>query len=223
MFNETLRARMLAQGGRLAYPIPDALTALIYAAAAAFPSFFPMELRDDLAFALLAEGAFLMMQGTLVDIATRLRKRPPVWAVPLIFGGVLLFSEHAREMLRFAWQRGPVVFAPLLLSLVQRATVLWRMPERPRIERIAARALIANRISTGLALLAVLTATMIAGVVFPQSHERLSGPWVFLTIGAIYFAIAAFDDWRVRGPKFADRPSVLFRYDAIGIDYLAPL
>lgn len=212
MIHDTLRARVLARSGRLAYPIPDALTALVFAAAAAF-DFFPPQVRDDLGFALLAEGAFLMMQGTLVDIATRLKKRPPVWAVPLIFGAVLLFSDYAREMVRFAWARGPVVFAPLLLSLVQRALVLWHMPVRPRIERIAARALVANRITTGLALLAVLTAAMIIG---PPA-------WLFLTLGAIYFAIAAFDDWRVRGPKFAERPSVLFRWDPIGIQYLEPL
>lgn len=180
-------------------------------AVAATTDFFSLQ-RDELIFVLMVEGGFLLMQGTLVDIATRLKKRPPIWAVALIVAAVVLFSGEALDVLRLAWQRGLVVFLPLLVSLGERATVLWRMPDRPTIEKIAARALISNRITTALVLFALMTAAMLLG--FDEGA---------LAAGAIYFAVAAFDDWRVRGRRFAERPSVLFRFDPIGLEYLQPL
>jgi hypothetical protein len=198
---------------RFAFPIPDAVMAAIFALAAAFPYVYP-ELQDELGFVLMVEGGFLLMQGTLVDIATRLEKRPPIWAVALIVVGVVLFSRETLGVLQLAWQRGLVVFLPLLVSLGERATVLWRMPGRPTNEKIAARALISNRITTALVLLALLTAAMLLGY---------TGVRFGLIAGAIYFAVAAYDDWRVRGRKFAERPSVLFRFDPIGFKYLQPL
>lgn len=101
--------------------------------------------------------------------------------------------------------------------------VLWYMPRYSRTEKIAARALIANRMLTALVLLAILTALMIAGVAFSQDHDFFNGAWTFLTAGALYFGIAAFDGWRVRGRRFAERPAVLFRYDMIHIEYLEPV
>lgn len=187
--------------------------AAILGLAAAFPFVFP-QVQDELGFGLMVEGGFLMMQGTLVDIATRLRKRPPVWAVALIVAAVVLLSDEARGVLGLAWQRGALVFVPLLVSLGERATVLWRLPDRPTIEKIAARALISNRITTALVLLAILTAAMLLG---------FSGARFALAAGAVYFAVAAYDDWRVRGRRFAERPSVLFRFDPIGVKYLEPL
>ncbi|MGZ5473470.1 MAG: hypothetical protein ACXW31_08630 [Thermoanaerobaculia bacterium] len=214
--------------------MPDALLALLFAAVAVLEVLTPEQLvavppflfeaREELAFVLLVEGGFLLAQGTLVDIATRLKKRPPIWVVPLIVAAVVIFSEHTWDVLRIAWQRGSLVFVPLLLSVAERGTVLWRMPGRPQIEKIAARALISNRIITGLGLLGLVTAAMIIGVVFPRIYDfEARSPMITLLAGAIYFAVAAYDDWRVRGPKFAERPRVLFRYDAIGIKYLEPL
>jgi hypothetical protein len=221
------RAVLLQRSGQLSFPIPDALMAILLAAAAAV-EFFPeraphflLAARQDLFFALVVEGGFLMMQGTLVDIATRLRKRPPVWAVVLITGGVLLFSGHALEIVRWAWQRGTVAFIPIALSLMQRATILWHMPDRSRNEKIAARALIGNRITTGLGVLGIATALMVTGVIFPERFTF--GDWIPLALGSLYFAIAAFDDWRVRRPAFAENPRVLFRFDPIGLKYLEAL
>ncbi len=214
--------RLLQSGRRFALPLPDAVMALALAAAAWVDFFFP--LQDDLFFALIVEGGFLMAQGTLVDIATRLRKRPPIWAAALIVIGVMLFSQYTLDVIKMAWQQGSVIFVPLLISIAERGTVLWRMPDRPRIEKIAARALIANRIATGLWLCGLVTAAMIASAVFPNLYDyttaRALPP---LMAGALYFAIAAFDNWRVRGPRFAARPRVLFGWDTISIDYLEPV
>jgi hypothetical protein len=124
------------------------------------------------------------------------------------------------SVLKMAWAQGTGVFIPMLLSVAQRATVLWHMPTRSRIEKIAARALIANRITTGLGLFGLVALGMIAGVAFGSTFEFWNRPWLFLAAGAIYFAVAAYDDWRVRGARFAERPRVLFGFDPMGIGYL---
>lgn len=193
--------------------MPDAALAVILAAAA-FLDYFPPDARDDLMFVLIVEGGFLMAQATLVDIATRLRKRPPVWLAALILAGVVLFSEGSFGVVKIAWSGGSLVFVPFLISLAERGTILWRMPSRTTIEKIAARALIANRIVTGLGIAALVTVLTLTDT---------GGPMVPFMAGALYFAVAAYDDWRVRGRSFAKRPRVLFGYDAIGIDYLAPV
>lgn len=224
-----VRLRVLQMGRRLAFPVPDALLALIFAAAALADFLTPeqmrhyphrlLEVRDELAFSLFIEGGFLLSQATLVDIATRLRKRPPIWVVALIAVAVLLFSSNAWDTLRTAWQRGALFFFPLLLSLGERAMILWRMPGRSRVEKIAERALIGNRITTGIALLALMVAAMFLSMRFPV----VEGTWVMLMAGALYFGIAAFDEWRVRGRRFAEKPRVLFGFDPIHINYLEPV
>ena len=154
--------------------IADALMALLFAVAAVRP--FPG--MDGLMFVIFVEGGFLMMQATLIDIATRLKKRPPIWAVVLIVGGVLLFTGgYAHDVLRMAWNSGMAVFVPLLFSLAQRARVLWLMPQRTRVQKIAARALAGNRITTGLALGGLVTAALIAG--------WMDRPWIMPAAGAI--------------------------------------
>ena len=229
---DTVRVRLLQRGRRFAFPLPDALTAIVFAAAALMDFLSPEQLatlppgvvqaRNELVFALFVEGGFLMAQGTLIDIATRLKKRPPILVVPIILGAVVLFSGHSLDVLKAAWGRGMLVFIPLLISLAERGTVLWTMPGRSRIEKIGARAVVANRITTALGLFALLTAAMVAGVAFPQ-YNLFEGGWIFFAAGAIYFTVSAFDDWRVRGKRFAERPTVLFRFDPIHIDYLAPV
>ena len=228
MTSEALRARVMHAGSRVALPLPDALMAAVFAFAALVEFLPPQHVpfwflgpREDLQFGLLVEGGFLMMQGTLVDIATRLRKRPPLWLALLILAGVVLFSNEARAVVVMAWHRGSFVFIPLLLSLLERAAVLWRMPDQPRIRKIAERALIANRITTALGLFALLTAHMLVTVAWPNLWP--AGNWQFFAAGAIYFAVAAYDDWRVRGKKFAERPTVLFRFDPLHISHLDPL
>jgi len=152
--------------------------ALIFTLAACRVPWFAQ--REELVFGLVAEGGFLMMQGTLVDIATRLKKRPPIWVIAVIVIGVALFSREAMDVLRAAWSRGMVVFIPLLLSLAERGAILWHLPARPRVEKIAARALISNRITTGLALFALLTLAMLLGVMFHGAFETVNPSIVVL-------------------------------------------
>lgn len=212
------RARLLLRANRYAFPIPDAVMALILAGAA----FGAIPPHAELVSALVVEGGFLFTEAALVDVATRLKKRLPLWAVVLIAAGIALFTGGLAP-LREAWGKGWAVFIPLLFSLGERAAVLWRMPERPRVQKIAARALISNRITMAMAALALIAAAMIAGMIFLDAFDTLNGPMTLFGAGAIYFAVAAFDEWRVRGRRFAERPSVLFRFDPIHHDYLEPV
>jgi len=126
------------------------------------------------------------------------------------------------EVLRAAWSMGIYVFVSMLLSLIERGAILRRMPERPRIEKIAARALISNRIITAMMFLGSFFAAIII-VAALMSRKWPDESWPQLAAGAIYFAIAAFDDWRVRGRRFAENPRVLFGFDPIHIHYLEPV
>jgi hypothetical protein len=63
------RAELLRRWRRFGVPLPDALMAVVYACAATLDILAPA--RDELLFLLIIEGGFLMMQGTLIDIATR--------------------------------------------------------------------------------------------------------------------------------------------------------
>lgn len=204
-----------ARARRFAFPVPDAMLALLYALAA-FGDVLPHEMTEALAFGILIEGGFLLMQATLVDIATRLKKRPPFWLIPIMVGAILLFmGGSAWEVLKMAWDRGMAFFLPLLLSLLERGYILWQMPVRTRVQKIAARALIGNRIVTGIALCVL---TLVASIALDSVGE-----WLVFSASALYFGIAAYDDARVRRPKFAERPRVLFRYDVLHIEYLEPL
>ncbi|HVE71882.1 MAG TPA: hypothetical protein VNI54_10975 [Thermoanaerobaculia bacterium] len=218
--SESIAARLR----RYAFPVPDALLAFIYlifAVAHFFPHYVPHAMfgaTEGLGFALIVEGAFLFGQGTLVDVATRLKKRPPIWLVPFILGGVILFVGNqtgAWEVIKAAWSQGTVAFLPLLLSLIERGVMLWQMPTRTTTQKMAARALISNRIITALVL----------GILFAIASLALGlgAAWPVMLAGALYFAIAAYDDIRVRRPAFAANPKVLFRYDVLGVKYLEPL
>lgn len=174
-------------------------------------------------FSLIVEGGFLFTQAALVDVATRLRKRPPLWAGIAIAVALVLVTGPAMGVLRDAWNHGMVVFLPLLLSLAQRATLLWTMPTRTRVEKLAARALVSNRITMALLSLAIVAASAITSIVAPGRFAALEGPAAMFGAGALYFAVAAFDDWRVRRRRFAERPTVLLRFDPIHYDYLDPV
>ena len=175
---------------------------------------------DQLYFVVIFEGAFLMLQGTLVDIATRLKKRPPLWLVPLIGIAVLLFSPYGLEGVKQAWEMGSAVFIPIAISLYSRFMVMWHMPECSHLQKLAARAQISNRIATGLGALLIGCAVIVAGMI---TSRTFFSHGIFFGLASLYFAIAAYDDRRVRRPAFAKNPTVLFGFDVIHFKHMDPL
>jgi hypothetical protein len=77
--------------------------------------------------ALAAEGASLMFFCTLVDIASRVQRRPPWWLAILIVGGVLLLYPDLITVLKAAFEEGLWVFLPLAWSLGERIRELWTL------------------------------------------------------------------------------------------------
>lgn len=213
---------------RAAHSLPDAILALVFAlaaAAAALPHSFPqtiLESLHELYFAMYVEAGFLILQLALVDMATRLDKPMPTGLYIAVVVTVTLFLGLPLEVLRAAWVMGVGAFVPLLLSLIERGASLRRMPERPRIEKVAARALISNRIITAITLIGSFVAAILIVVVLTP-YEWPDESWPTLAAGALYFAIAAFDDWRVRGRRFAERPRVLFGREVLRIEHFDPM
>ena len=221
------RQRLMQRGVRAGLPVPDAVFAVLFASAAVIQLLRPeLVLRiqpftQQLLFGMLIEGGFLMMQAALVDVATRLRTKPPLWLGIGIMVALLLFSMGSLQTLQFVLERGGwVVLIPLLVSMAERATLMWRMPTRPRIEKLAERALISNRITVALMLLASFAIVM-ATITLTKSETAIMP--ILCLGGAFYYGVAAFDSWRVRGRRFAGNPRVLFRYDFLGIDQMHSL
>ena len=220
------RARGALTPGQLALPVGDALTALLLLGVVVM-SYLPLanpelgprlgQFARDLTFGVYFEGAFLLLQWTLSDIATRLKKRPPIWAIVLTAALLLLLNPEARGILMIAHQQGGIaVLIPLLVSVASRFSTMWTMPSRPPIEKLAARAQSEARLYTAIALLGAVTLLQLAGAAMNISGSDMP----ILAAGAIYFAIAAFDDWRVRRASFAKRPTMLFTRKRLAFEEL---
>jgi hypothetical protein len=230
------RSRMLGGKSGFTLPATDGVMAFLLLLVAIIPFLPPAlvpaflavridELRENLIFGLTVEGAFLMMQWSLTDIAVRLTKRPPLPVVILIAAGLIVMYPETRVMLLEARERGLAVLLPLLVSLAQRFTILWRMPSWPRIARIASDALVQNRVLTGLGLFGVLLVLLMVSRAVPQLAflDVSENRDLLLAAGAVYFAIAAYDDRRVRTNAFARRPRILFKRGKMDLsDYPEP-
>ena len=215
-------ARPLAIAGKL---LPELSVALGAVAWQLWPERVGPQVGAGLTFVGLTEVLFAMAQGTLTDVATRLRRRPPWWLVLLIGGGLGLFYPDTVTMLRHAFREGWTVLLPFAWSLLERLRELWTMPEAPRLEKLRRRALVSGRIS--IVLIVPGAALAVAGVTYALESEpggfdllgRTAGWWL-----AAAFALAAADVVRVHRPSFARRPRALVPgLDPLGVTYLAPL
>ena len=207
-------------------PVADAVLALLFMASA-IASFRPeilrvipgdqKELETWLGQVLILEAVFLVFSGTLVDLATRIKRRPPVIVIIALAAAIPLFSEPLRAIVFEAWSKGLIAFIPVAVSLSDRVAVLWYMPSAPPEDRLAARALMANRILSGLTILVIFAGFIVASMVV---SDLLIEGWQLGVLVALYFLIAAVDEMRVRRPSFAANPTVLFRYDLLDVKRL---
>ncbi len=160
--------------------------------------------------ALVAEGASLMFFCTLVDIASRVKKRPPWWAIVLIVGGVFLMYPEMIEMLVMVFEFGIWIFLPLAWSLFERIRELWSLPGAPDAEKVRRRTLTFDRLWVGLH---IMGASAVLAVVLVLASEEgmgaLANPILPIGVALLFYGVAAFNAWRVHQPAFARKPTSL--------------
>jgi hypothetical protein len=182
-------------------------------------------LRDSIGFVALVEVLFCMAQGTLTDIATRLKKPPPLWLGLLILGGLALFNPDVVSVVVGMFRQGWAIFLPFAWSLVERARELWTMPRASQLEKLRRRALTSGRISLVLVFGGAAVATLCVG--YFLDHGRGGAPLLERTAFwwlAAAFSLTAYDVVRVHRPAFERHPRALFgRFDPLGVTDLAPV
>jgi hypothetical protein len=178
-----------------------------------------------LMFAVMADGATLMLSATLVDVASRMRTAPPWWLGILISAGILIVYPDTIMLLREAWSLGLGIFAPFAWSIIERLRELWTLPAASTLEKIRRRTLTFDRLYSalivgGVSTIAALVLAICNDGSFPVHLFEQGAPWVVL----VFYAIAAFNAWRVHTPAFARRPRSLWPWIDQGQNtYLNPL
>jgi hypothetical protein len=205
--------------------LPELWMVGVALALALWPERVGLQMVEGLYLVALAEVVFCLAQGTITDLATRLRKRPPWWLLVLIVGGLALFYPDGVRMARAAFAQGWAVFVPFAWSLFERVRELWTLPEASRLEKLRRRALVSGR----MALVLVFAWSAVAVACISYVLDSSEGGFVMLegTAGwwlAGAFAAAAFDIVRVHRPAFENRPRALLRrFDPLGVEDLSPL
>ena len=209
----------------LARLLPEISVAVMALACALVPRLQTPEVQDMLAAVIFLELVFCLGQGTLTDLATRLRTAPPAWfAIALGVGFGVLILVYAREVLELARELGWVLLLGILWSGAERLREIWTMPSASRAEKLRRRALVGGRIELVLAAGAGWVLIACATYLIDDStggFRALDGHAAGFV--AAFFSLTAFDVWRVHRPAFLLRPRSLLRIDPLGIEYLAPL
>lgn len=163
------------------------------------PQFNP----EAVSFMLVAEAGSLLFFCTLIDIATRIERRPPVWLGLLIIGAVVVLNGYMLKVLILAWDQGFWVFLPLLWSVLDRGRALWLLPGASRLEKIRRRTLTFDRLHIGILVSVISLAVALFIIVKPDSDvSLLLNPRLHAALGTIFYATMAFDAWRVYRPQF---------------------
>jgi hypothetical protein len=194
-------------------------------AAAIAPAWLPPVVGQSLQAIVLVEVLFCMAQASLTDIATRLRKAPPVWLGVLILAGLAVMNPEVARMVIGMFREGWMVFLPFAWSLVERGRELWTMPRASSLEKYRRRALVSGRISIVLVVAGTfLAATAIRAIRSGMGPEfEPIGPHTYWWL-VLAFSLSSFDVLRVHLPAFERRPRALFgRLDPMGVRDLSPL
>lgn len=174
---------------------------------------------------LVLEVVFLVPQLTLVDVATRLKARPPWWLVLPMTIALLLLAPGGMDALRLLAANQSWLLMPALWSVAQRAYILWTIPGRPDLERMRLRAQAGGRANIGgMCLIAALALSFLRTSGPPGLFEVVRMEDCLSLLIALYFSLCAFDCWRLRGERFARNPTPFLWWDYVGVkDHNVPL
>ena len=132
--------------------LPEITLVVIALAFALVPRLQTPEMRGILDATVFLEFAFCLAQGTLTDLATRLRKPPPAaLGIALAVGAGLVLLGNTRDFLDLSRELGWVMFLGILWSGAERLREIWTMPNASRAEKLRRRALVGGRIELVLA------------------------------------------------------------------------
>lgn len=205
--------------------LPELAMVLAALAVALMPERVPTSVRESMEFVVLVEVLFCMAQATLTDIATRIKKPPPLWLGLLILGGLALFNPDVVSVVVGMFRQGWAIFLPFGWSLVERGRELWTMPRASQLEKLRRRALVSGRISLVLVFGGAAVATLCVSYLLDNGRggapllERTAFWWL-----AAAFSLTAYDVVRVHRPAFERHPRALFgRFDPLGVTDLAPV
>lgn len=232
----------LSPGVRVLHALPDLAIGLVFlyaacdrlldtrltSAAMEIAPWWPVVDDRVLWLTIALEGLFLLPQISLVDIATRIRKRPPWWAIPPILVVVLLFVPGGSSLLPLLLDPSGAMFIPVAFSIWQRGQMLWTLPGRPRLERERARAIMGGRLNIAIAVGAPLLVFELGRAIYNTATGGMGGTSLLedgITVwfvASVYFLVAAFDHWRVGGTAFARKPRPILWFDYVGVRDLTP-
>lgn len=197
-------------GDRLLAMLPE-LSMLGVVVVFAIGGIGPFEVdMPTLMLALMADGVTLLAFSSLVDVASRLRKPLPWWLGLPLGAGILALDREVLGFLDLAWSQGMTVFLPFAWTLLERIRQLWTLPLATPLEKIRRRTLTFDRLYVGVAMMALWIAIAIFSVLTGLATiEDCSGPLAMSVTGIAFYAIAAFNAWRVHRPAFGLRPRSL--------------
>lgn len=196
------------------FPELTALAVLLGLWLGALPAWVEVSVEEMISWLVAIEAATLLFVVALVDIASRLRQPPPLWAGLILIVGLVIVFPDLIGLAVAGWQQGLWVFLPLLWSILERARELWTLPTARTIEKLRRRALSWGRLCTAGVLFALFVAillghAMLMGSAFdPEEVVARFG----LPLLSLLYLIAAFDAWRVHRPAFALRPASLWPF-----------
>lgn len=163
--------------------------------------------------AMMADGATLLAFSSLVDVASRLKKPLPLWLALPLGVGILALNREVIEMLDLAWSQGLAVFIPFSWTLLDRIRQLWTLPSASPIEKIRRRTMTFDRLYVGICMIAAWIVCVLAGVLTGLAAiEDFTGARAMIIVGIGFYAIAAFNAWRVYRPAFSQQPRSLLPF-----------
>jgi hypothetical protein len=177
---------------------------------------------------MFAEVGSLMLNASLVDVATRLQRPPSIgWGLFIVLG-LMVLNPISFSTIASSWSLGWMMFLPQGWSMVERFRRIWILPRVSKLDKIRTRALTFDRLYLGvhIAMLSLVSGFLywavndyrgnpVDGVIFD-----IVLPWVLL----VFFAANAWNTLRVYQDKFAKKPkSMMPWFDKGDATYLDPL